>query len=416
MTPKTKLILKILLYLLIVAVSGYVGFFAIIIALFGGANFYACVIAIAVVFCLTLILLHMFKLAKVKKLKVAWVAFLSLLFLSCATHEIQLAIDKKVPRIREHDVDLHNYTPFAEGTKAVSLGEESFLKLESDLPVLDGATALYPLYAAFAQAVYPEADYYDLYTGDVRCNNTVQSYWDLVEGRADIIFVGAPSQYQLDYAEKEGVFFRYTPIGREAFVFFVNSENPVESITIEQLKSIYSGKITNWRKVGGKNWSIRPFQRNENSGSQSAFLRFMEGEQIMDPPEEGVIGDMGGIISQTANYANYKNAIGFSFRFYANEMVGDKGIKILKIDSVYPDPEAIDNGTYPLSSSFYAISLESNNKPNVLKLLEWIQSEQGQYLVKETGYSPLTDAKPSEKPCLHEFFRGAKEEKPVGLK
>ena len=203
--------------------------------------------------------------------------------------------------------------------------------------------------------------------------------------------MGAPSKEQQDYAKEEGASFRYTPIGREAFVFFVNSENPVESITIEQLKFIYSGKITNWREVGGKNWSIRPFQRNENSGSQSAFLRFMEGEQIMDPPEEGVIGDMGGIISQTANYANYKSAIGFSFRFYANEMVGDKGIKLLKIDGVYPDTEAIDNGTYPLSSSFYAISLESNNKPNVLKLLEWIQSDQGQYLVRETGYSPLSE-------------------------
>ena len=391
MTPKTKLLLKILLYLLIVAASCYVGFFAIVVALFGGANFYACVIAIAIIFCLILLLLHMFNLAKVKKLKIVWFVFLPVLVLSCATYEIQLAIDKKVPRIREHSVDLNQYIPFVEGTKAVSLGEESSLKLESDLPILDGATALYPLYAAFAQAVYPETADYNLYSGDVRCNNTVQSYWDLVDGRADIIFVGAPSQEQLDYAEKEGVSFRYTPIGREAFVFFVNSENPVESMTIEQLKSVYSGKITNWREVGGRNESIRPFQRNENSGSQSAFLRFMTGEQIIDPPEEGVIGDMGGIISQTADYANYKNAIGFSFRFYANEMVGDKGIRLLKIDGVYPDLETIDNGTYPLSSSFYAISLEDNNKPNVLKLLEWIQSDQGQYLVKETGYSPLSE-------------------------
>ena len=387
MTYRTELILKILLYLFLVFLLGYVGFFAIIVALLSGANFYAGAVVIAVVFCLIMLLLHIFHLAKLKELKIAWGVFLLVLIVSCTVYEVQLAIDKKVPRIGEHDVDLYQYTPFAEGTKAANLDEESSLKFESDLPILDGATALYPLYAAFAQAVYPEADY-NRYDGEVRCNNTVQSYWDLVVGSIDIIFVGAPSREQLDFAEEEDVSFRYTPIGREAFVFFVNSENPVESMTVEQLKSIYSGKITNWREVGGRNESIRPFQRNENSGSQSAFIRFMQGEQIMTPPEEDVVGGMGGIISRTADYINYKNSIGFSFRFYANEMVGDKGIKLLKIDGIYPNLETIDNGAYPLSSSFYAISLESNNKPNVLKLLDWIQSEQGQYLVRETGYCP----------------------------
>ena len=110
----------------------------------------------------------------------------------------------------------------------------------------------------------------------------------------------------------------------------------------------------------------------------------------MNPPEEDVIAGMGGIISQTANYANYSNAIGFSFRFYANEMVNNNDIKLLQVNSVYPDIESISNNTYPLSSQFYAISLVDNNKENVLKLLDWITSVQGQYLVEKTGYCPVT--------------------------
>jgi phosphate transport system substrate-binding protein len=70
-------------------------------------------------------------------------------------------------------------------------------------------------------------------------------------------------------------------------------------------------------------------------------------------------------------------------------MVKNEEVKILKINGVYPDLETIGNGTYPMSSPFFAITLTENNKPNVTKFLEWIVSEQGQYLVKKTGYCPI---------------------------
>ena len=170
---------------------------------------------------------------------------------------------------------------------------------------------------------------------------------------------------------------------------FVNLHNPVVDLTIEQLQGIYSGEIKNWRTLGGKDETIRPFQRNENSGSQTAFIHFMQGKTIMKPPMEDVVGGMGGIVSQTADYANYGNSIGFSFRFYVNEMAQNKEVKILKINGVYPDLETIRNGVYPLSSSFFAITLSGNDKPNILKFLDWIISEQGQYLVEKTGYCPI---------------------------
>lgn len=66
---------------------------------------------------------------------------------------------------------------------------------------------------------------------------------------------------------------KLTPIGREAFVFFVNKRNPVDSLTVEQIKDIYSGTVTNWKEVGGKKASIRAFQREENSGSQTKLQK-----------------------------------------------------------------------------------------------------------------------------------------------
>ena len=188
-----------------------------------------------------------------------------------------------------------------------------------------------------------------------------------------------------------------TPIGREAFVFFVNSKNPVENITVEQIQGIYTGKFTNGHQLGGKWQSVRPFQRPENSGSQTALQHLMNGLPLLEPEEEDRITGMDGIIRQVANYRNYQNAIGFSFRFYATEMVTSNEIRLLALDGVAPTQETIRDGSYPLSSAFDAVTAapvgapaprESN--PVVRSLLDWILSEQGQTLVEQTGYVALS--------------------------
>ena len=82
-----------------------------------------------------------------------------------------------------------------------------------------------------------------------------------------------PSNYQnwldkqKEYAASKGVEFVLTPIGYESFVFLLNKKNPVDSLTIDEVKGIYTGKYSNWKELGGKNKQIIPIQRAENSGS-----------------------------------------------------------------------------------------------------------------------------------------------------
>ncbi len=305
-----------------------------------------------------------------------------------------------VPTVDDRDLLLWQYEPFSEGTKAVNLEEQSTLRFHrEDLLRLDGATALYPVYAGFVQAVYPQGEYplYDNNTsegyGSVTCSGTVNAYERLITGRTDLIFAAAPSQEQLEMARRAAKELHLTPIGREAFVFFVNSRNPVEGLTVEQIQGIYTGQITNWNQVGGKNQPIRPFQRLENSGSQSALLRLMDGLPLIEPEKEDRVGGMGGIIQQVASYRNYKNSIGFSFRFYASEMAANDQIRLLALDGVSPTKESIRDGSYPISDSFFAITAapigapdprESN--PNLNAFLDWILSEQGQQIVEDSGY------------------------------
>lgn len=97
---------------------------------------------------------------------------------------------------------------------------------------------------------------------------------------------------------------------------------------------------------------IKAFQRDEGSGSQSALLRLMEGKTLTEPIKDEVSGDMGGIINTVADYKNFKNAIGFSFRFYCTEMVNNNQIKLLGVNGVKPTEENVENGSYPISNSF----------------------------------------------------------------
>lgn len=285
------------------------------------------------------------------------------------------------------EVNLYEYQPFVNGTKAVKLDRPSALQLSEPLPRINGATALYPIYSAFAMAAYPEGDY-PYYGSAVACDTTPEAYRKLVDGEADIIFAAGPSEAQLAYAEEKGVELSLTPIGREAFVFFVNSQNPVDNLTVEQIQQIYSGDLTDWSQVGGNRENIRAFQRDEGSGSQTALQKLMKGKNLMNPPSQDVATGMGGIIQRTADYKNFKNAIGFSFRFYATEMAANEQIKLLKLNGVPPTEETIRNGSYPIASEFYAVTAGTEN-PNVPKLIEWVLSEQGQEIIENTGYVPI---------------------------
>ena len=94
---------------------------------------------------------------------------------------------------------------------------------------------------------------------------------NLINGRVDIIFALAPSEQQLAEAKRLGKELKLTPIGKEAFVFFVNEKNPVKSLTADEIKGIYSGEITNWKEVGGKRRTFVPFNVQKIAVARQPF-------------------------------------------------------------------------------------------------------------------------------------------------
>ncbi|MBU8906821.1 PstS family phosphate ABC transporter substrate-binding protein [Desertibacillus haloalkaliphilus] len=381
--------MKLLFAFLVVIVLGFVGYIAAIIAsIMLRPSFYVPFVTVVTIGLIAIVILTIYGQMKRRDSRMGVFSFIILAIVSVITYESYQSYLESLEIVSTQDVDLLEYRPFAEQTKAVSLDEESMYRIEENLPLLDGATALYPVYAGFVQAVYPEKEY-PLHTSEVVSSQTANAFERLLYSDVDIIFIAEPSATQFEQAERLGVELTLTPIGREAFVFFVHHKNPVDELTIDQLQGIYSGEITNWQDVGGKNERIRAFQRPEGSGSQSALQSMMNSKPLMDPPSEDIVSAMGGIITETTNYRNRSSAIGFSFRYFSGEMVGSGEIKHIAVEGVRPTVDTIQTETYPIVDQFYAITRTDHNHPHIDKFIEWMRSEQGQQIVEQTGYVPL---------------------------
>lgn len=123
------------------------------------------------------------------------------LAIACISPIKQLYLNS-IPTV-DAEVDIYQYRPFSEESIVVELEEEATLKLTEDLPKIDGATALYPLYSAIVQATYPEKDYYP-YDSEVMVNTTPDAYDNLIKGKVDMIFAAGPSDSQQNYAKRLG--------------------------------------------------------------------------------------------------------------------------------------------------------------------------------------------------------------------
>ncbi len=269
-------------------------------------------------------------------------------------------------------VSLAEYLPFDESSKIVKLDSE--MKLSGELPVIDGAAALYPVFSAFVNAVYPEDSI--KWSGEdfeaesaLQYRNTRGAYKAIVDGDIDIAILASPSEGQLAYAAENGVELEFIPIGRDAFVFLVGKNNPVDGLTSDEIRGIYSGEYQNWKELGGDDSRIGALTRNEGSGSQSSFLNFM-GDTPVKKDYDGFLG----------------RSIGFSFRYYVEDVVSEGNVKMLALDGVYPDIEHIRNGEYPLVGEFYAVIRKGETNPNVKAFVDWMLSPEGQRIIEETGY------------------------------
>ncbi|PFG18098.1 phosphate ABC transporter substrate-binding protein (PhoT family) [Propionicimonas paludicola] len=256
------------------------------------------------------------------------------------------------------------------------------------LPRIDGSTANIPLISLVTQRLtgVPAT----IADNAVKTTGTPQAYQNLVNQSTDLLLVYEADTETKRLIAESGTKLEYHPIGRDALVFFTNSSNPVKSLTTAQYKDIYTGKLTNWKQVGGKKAPIIGYQRPEASGSQALFRKYVVGDaKLAKAPADRISGEMGEIIDGVASYANSGNALGYSVYYYLANMYAVDGIKMLGVGGVQPTKETLADGSYPYTNDFFAVirANEPADSP-ARKVLAWLLSADGSKAVADAGYVP----------------------------
>lgn len=286
-------------------------------------------------------------------------------------------------------------------------GEENNYCDKGTYPHIDGSTVCVPMAVEFARQ---HLGFHDTTANQfVQFSTTHYAYENLMNpvssmqnyvhygfdafiemGGVDLVIATEPSDEEIAQAESLGITFKKTPVCYDAFVFITHKDNPVESLTVEQIKKIYTGEIKNWKEVGGKDEKIRAFQREKNSGSQTAMENLvMGGTDMIDPIEVKIIVGMGELVDTVAEYENETASLGYTYRYYIDTLYKNDNIKTIAIDGIAPTDDNIRNRAYPFTTNYYGVIRAGDEEAIGGQFLNWILSDEGQKCVAQAGYIAL---------------------------
>ena len=305
-----------------------------------------------------------------------------------------------------------NWVRFARGddfrlgdTTPLEGSENLFIGAWGTYPSMDGSTVCVPMAMELARQWLdlPEEDL----NGFVNFSTTPYAYDRLIKGGPnplatiksrgvmmddthpiDLVLATYPNADERKEAEDAGVELVYVPFCCDAFIFMVNAENPVTSLTVRQIQEIYSGRISSWAQVGGTENSIDAYQRPHGSGSQTAMEEMVMNGVSMSAAQSNYISDgMIDAVQQIGNYSNGYSAIGYSYLYYVDTLVDDGGIKVLAVDGIEPTPENLQSAAYPFTVNYYAVYRKGDAQTEAF--VNWLTGDEGQKAVAAAGYVPL---------------------------
>ena len=220
----------------------------------------------------------------------------------------------------------------------------------------------------------------------IHTSQTHGAFINLIDGNADIILTHRTmSPDEKVHADTKGVSLIETPIASDAFVFVVNVNNPVKSLTVEQIQKIYTGEITNWSEVGGNNAEIKVFTRPRNSGSEEVFRSIvMQDLEPLDFPESVITG-MAGVFPELRD----ADGICYTFNAYKELQAAapDSYVPKIAINGVFPNETTVKNRTYPFISEVHvAIRSDVNHNSMTYKLYDWLQTDNIKPILTSCGF------------------------------
>jgi len=287
-------------------------------------------------------------------------------------------------------------------------GKEDYYEIKfGTYPSLDGSTVAVPMavefarqhlnftdedandFASFTTTHYAYENLILKQSNTMGMIRTITTFLD-ENHPVDLIIATEPSDEEVKLARDKNVELTVEPVCYDAFVFITHKDNEVDTLTIEQIQKIYSGEITNWQEVGGKNQSIKAFQREKNSGSQTAMENLVMKDIPMLPPNIVKVAEgMGMLVDVVGEYENSKASIGYTYKYYIDTLYKNENIKTIKVEGISPDSENLKNKSYPFTTNYYGVIRKDDEQKVAGKFLEWMLSSEGQKSIEQAGYIPL---------------------------
>jgi len=174
-------------------------------------------------------------------------------------------------------------------------------------------------------------------------------------------------------------------VAMDGLSVYVNGANTISELTLDQLKGIFTGKITNWKDVGGSDARITVYSRENSSGT----YEFFKGSVLQGEDFASTAQTMPGTAAIIQAVGKDPGAIGYGGAAYGSAV---KHLSVKK-DSASPGIEPteanVENQTYPIWRYLYVYVNPALDKDDIAAYLNWIRSDDGQKIVKDVGYYPL---------------------------
>ncbi len=208
----------------------------------------------------------------------------------------------------------------------------------------------------------------------------------LINGGTDICESSRPmkDKEKEQAKEKHGKEVKEIPVAMDGLAIYVHESCPVKDISLAQLKSIYTGKTTNWKDIGWDDAKIVVYGRENNSGTYGYFKEHVLGGADF----VAEVQTLSGTAAVVNAVSEDRRSIGYGGIAYSK---GIKTLSVKKDDSgpaVPPSLENVHNGTYPISRELYFYTL-GEPEGDVKTFIDWVLSEEGQKVCEKVGYYPL---------------------------